>query len=222
MSANRCAALRVHHARRVEPDQADGAVVRQQFLHLRLGLARADTDRNPSYRPGRNPRCCPRRWVRASPAPANNRSRSGCGAALARRRQFLQRIAMERRGIDDVVLADLGVIHGEAVVMLAGDDDVLHAGVLGHLHPGIGVELHGIELLGAAVRIRVTGILAWFMIHSPIPGMALPFHSPAGMAVEPPMNEQAELRLAEPFHPLVLGRLLGRRAGRGDRQSGHR
>ena len=44
-------------------------------------------------------------------------------------------------------LLDLRIVHGEAVVMLAGDHDVLHAGVLRHLHPRFGVELHGIELL---------------------------------------------------------------------------
>ena len=34
----------------------------------------------------------------------------------------------------------------------------------------------------ASCSYSATGILARFMIHSPMPGMGWPFHSPAGMA----------------------------------------
>ncbi len=34
----------------------------------------------------------------------------------------------------------------------------------------------------ASCSYSATGILARFMIHSPMPGIRLPFHSPAGMA----------------------------------------
>ena len=91
-------------------------------------------------------------------------------------------VALERRGVDDVVAAGLRVEQGEAVVMLRRDDDVLHAGVLGELDPGVGVELHGVELRGECLVFAAPGIFARFMIHSPMPGTVLPFHSPAGMA----------------------------------------
>ena len=42
----------------------------------------------------------------------------------------------------------LRTIHGETVVVLAGDDDILHAGVVGQLRPLLGIELRGIELPG--------------------------------------------------------------------------
>ncbi len=40
--------------------------------------------------------------------------------------------------------------HGEAVVMLGGDDDVLHAGGFCDGDPCVGVEPGGIELGGEA------------------------------------------------------------------------
>ena len=43
----------------------------------------------------------------------------------------LSGIALERRGGDDVEGVGLRVEHGEAIVVLGGDDDVLHAGGFG-------------------------------------------------------------------------------------------
>ncbi len=119
--------------------------------------------------------------------------------------QFLQRIALERRGVHDVVRAGLGAVHREAVVMLAGDDDVLHAGVLGHLHPLLGIELHRIELRGQLLVLLDRDLGP---VHDPLADagdlLALPF--PGGNGIQPPVDEQAELGLAEPVHPR---RLLG-------------
>ena len=42
------------------------------------------------------------------------------------------------------------------------------------------------------------------MIHSPMPGICLPSHVPAGIAVEPPVDEHAEARLAPPLHARVF------------------
>ena len=42
--------------------------------------------------------------------------------------ELAEGVALEGSGGDDVEGVDLGVEHGEAVVVLGGDDDVLHAG----------------------------------------------------------------------------------------------
>ncbi len=55
---------------------------------------------------------------------------------------------MEWSGVDNVVLADLGAVHGEAVVMFGRDYQILRAGGLGDRHPLVGVKLHRVELPG--------------------------------------------------------------------------
>ena len=59
--------------------------------------------------------------------------------------EFLEGIALEGGPIDDVVGADFRVIHGEAVVMFGGDDEVFHAGGFGEIDPGFGVEVDGLN-----------------------------------------------------------------------------
>ena len=64
--------------------------------------------------------------------------------------EFLERVALEGRGGDDVEGVGLGVEHGEAVVVLGGDDDVLHAGGFGQRDDVVRAEAGGVELLGAS------------------------------------------------------------------------
>ncbi len=92
--------------------------------------------------------------------------------------EFLERVALERRGLD-APIGERGAEHAEAVVMLAGDDDVFHAGVLGGAHPVVGVEFHRIELRHE-LGVLESGIFVSFMIHSPAPDVGLPSHAPAG------------------------------------------
>ena len=49
------------------------------------------------------------------------------------------------RGVHNVEVGVLRVPHGEAVVVLRGDDDVVHAGSLREAGVGARVELHGVE-----------------------------------------------------------------------------
>jgi hypothetical protein len=57
--------------------------------------------------------------------------------------QHLEDVLLVGRAVHDVVVGDLGVEHREAVVVLAGDRDVLHARRLHEGHPLRGVELSG-------------------------------------------------------------------------------
>src|SRR6185437_10067951 len=63
----------------------------------------------------------------------------------ALRRQFLQRIAAERRCVDDVVVGKRAVEHTKAVMMLRGDHQVAHPRFSSQRHPGCGVKLYWIE-----------------------------------------------------------------------------
>ena len=126
----------------------------------------------------------------------------------ARGGELLEHVALERRGVDDVVRADLRVVEREAVVMLRGDDDVFHARVFRELHPLVGVELDRIELPGELLVFLHRDLRA---VHDPLAdaGNAAAFPLAGGNRVEPPVNEEAVLRLVE---PLEAFRLCGVRA----------
>jgi hypothetical protein len=49
------------------------------------------------------------------------------------------------------------VEQAKAVVVLGGDDQVLHAGLVGEVGPLVGVELDGIEVVGELSRIPRSG-----------------------------------------------------------------
>ena len=93
--------------------------------------------------------------------------------------QLAQRIAMEGRGGDDVEGVCFGIEHGEAVVMLGGDDDVLHAGGFGQGDDVVRAEAGGVELAceGLVVGDRDGGV-----VHDPLAerGICLPSQVPAG------------------------------------------
>ena len=82
---------------------------------------------------------------------------------------------------------------------------IFHAGLFGQGHPLLGVELHGIELLGEFLVLRDRHVR---LFHEPLAvvGLALPLAR--GHRVDAPVDEQPEAGLGEPFHP--GGPLLGR------------
>ena len=136
---------RIHAA--VKPNQAEGTVVGEEFAELRLGFV-FEILRKVLFGGIVIPVVAeavgvvPIFAVRVVDAEANAGTATGFG-------KFFEGIALEGGPIDDVVFADLGVIHGEAVMMFGGDDHIFHAGGLGEGDPGFGVEMHGIELMGA-------------------------------------------------------------------------
>ena len=101
----------------------------------------------------------------------------------------------------------------EAVVVLGGDDDVLHPRVLRRLHPRLGVELHGVELRARTSRTRRTGMLR--ARHDPLAARRRPLAVPVPgrHGVEPPVDEHPEARVAPPCHPRILLRCGLRTSG---------
>ena len=135
---------------------------------------------------------------------------------LARCRELGERVAPERRRLDDVPVRGLGVKHREAVMVLRGDHDVLHPRVLGDAHPLVRVVIDRVELLGVR-PVPIHGDLA--LMHDPLadPADRLAVVHPRGHRVHAPVDEHPEARLAEPLHPDVAlgGRLGGVRVGVG-------
>ena len=105
------------------------------------------------------------------------------GAGL---RELLERVAAERRRVDDVVVRLRGVEHGEAVVVARRDRDVARAGPLERLRPGAGVEVRRVELGGLRLVVRERHVRL-----AQVP-LAL---APDG--VDAPVDEDAEAPLRE-------------------------
>lgn len=84
--------------------------------------------------------------------------------------------------------AGLGAIVGEAVVVLAGDHDVAHAGALKETGPFVGVEVDRIEGLGVLVIFGLRDLEE----------VAGPFVA-AEDRIGAPMDEDAELGVFEPL-----------------------
>ena len=114
----------------------------------------------------------------------------------ARVGEHLQDVPPVGRAVDDVVVAHLGVVHREAVVVLRRDRDVLHARRLRHRHPGRGVVLHRVE--GGREVALVLGDGDPLLVHHPLPV--------SRHRVDAPVDEEAEAGLLEPLARLqVLG-----------------
>ena len=185
----------------VEPDQADRPVLAQQLAELRLDFAlqiggevlAAFVEVPVVARPVRVVPVLVLRVVEAELDPR-------CGARL---RQLRQRVAAERRRIDDVVRAARRPEDREPVVVLGGDDQVAHPRLHRQLHPGAGVEAHRVEALGERGVPLARDALAK---HDPLADsrhlLALP--DAGGDGVQAPVDEHPEARLAPPGQSRVV------------------
>ena len=77
---------------------------------------------------------------------------------------LLEDVPIEQGKIHAVVVGDLRVPHTEAVVMLGGDYNVLHSGVLNGLHPCVRIKLHRVELFRVFLVLRNRNIC---LFHDP-------------------------------------------------------
>ena len=103
---------------------------------------------------------------------------------------------------DDVEGVRFRVKHGEAVVMLGGDDDVLHASGLGEGHNIVRIEAGGVKhgREGLIVRDCNGGV-----VHNPLADsrdlLAIP--GAGWYRVETPVDEHAKAGFAPPLHASV-------------------
>src|SRR6185312_1309966 len=102
--------------------------------------------------------------------------------------QFLERVARERRSVNDVVTSQLAVKHAEAVVMLARDGDVPNPRGLAGLDPGLRVEVGRVESGGKLFVLADRDLV--------------PVHDERSLAkqrVDPPVDKQAEPSIFKPL-----------------------
>ncbi len=91
------------------------------------------------------------------------------------------------RGVHHVEVGLLGVPEAEAVVVLGGEADVFHAGVLEDVEPGVGVAFGGVELVDKGLVLGAGDAAAPLFLL--VPGVD---------GVEAPVDEEAEALLEEP------------------------
>ena len=97
-------------------------------------------------------------------------------------------------GVGGLEVGILTVEEAEAVVVLGGQDHVLHAGLLGGLGPGPGVVVPGVELVEVG---HVLGFGHLLVTAHPL--------APGGDAVQAPVDKHAEPGLAKPLHSCLIG-----------------
>src|ERR1700687_624229 len=129
----------------VEPDTADRPVLSEQLGELLIyegDVAGPVAAFRPARRLARPP---PREVIRMMPVELRVVKVEFDPLPLTFTRKFLERIALERSPVDDVVGRGLGRKHREAVVVARGDGDVSHSGGLGERHPFASLEPYWIE-----------------------------------------------------------------------------
>ena len=123
--------------------------------------------------------------------------------------EFAEWVTLKGSCGNNVERVCIGVKHGEAVVVLGGDDDILHPRGLGEGHNIPSAEAGGIELgrEGLVLRDRDRAL---FIIHSPMPGICFPAPGAGRDGVKAPVDEHTEAGFAPPLHPdIALGGALG-------------
>ena len=168
----------------VEPDAADGPVVRQQFGNLRahkIQVIRVHLPLLLGVGYGRVAGI-----VAAAPVQQGVVEIQGHPLPVAGIGEFLEDVAAEGAGVHYVIVGGGAVEHREPVVVAGGDGDVAGAGGLYLGYPPVRIEFGGIEAAGQ-LGVLLIGYLV--DVHHPLSAGEHGIHSP--------VDEDAELVVAE-------------------------
>ena len=117
--------------------------------------------------------------------------------------KFRQDVTLKRCGINHIIVGILRVPQAKPVVVLAGNDDILHPCILCYLYPLFGIEFDRIKLFGERLIFR-DGDFSPF--HNPLTDTRHFFAFPLSgrYGIKAPMDKHAEPGLAPPAHPFVF------------------
>ena len=149
--------IHIHIPQSVEPDCAYRPVIRQQLGQLAvhkvqvvlplLSLSGLHTLLGPP-RPGMQTGASKREEIVPSPVQVGVIEVQLYSLLAAGLGEFSYHVPPERAAVHYIVCASLRLEHREAVVMAAGDSEVLRSGSLDGLHPLAGVEFRRTEAVG--------------------------------------------------------------------------
>ena len=142
----------------IEPDPADLAVLREQLAELAVHVVEVAVPVPVVGPAGIATRAPSRVVVGMVPVQLGVVEEELYPLTVALVGQHLQDVLVVRRAVDDVVVRDLGVEHGEAVVVLARDRDVPHACRPGQGDPFRRIELRDGVLMLAREDMHLVGI----------------------------------------------------------------
>ena len=129
----------------VKPDGTDGSVVGQQLGQLVVHELVVLAPVGGCWIVGHLFLVTPQGVVQTVPIQMGIVEMQLDAVTLASVGEFLEHIALEGGGIDNVVVGDCALEHRESVVMARGDGDVAGARILDGSHPLVGVETRRIE-----------------------------------------------------------------------------
>ena len=121
--------------------------------------------------------------------------------------QFTQDVAAGAH-FSGIPVGDVALVHLEAVMMLRHGHDVLRAGLLKQVCPGIGRELlrleHGDEILVAEILVGAVGLEVMLILAGALDVHAagIPLAGIAGHGIHAPMDENAEFGAPVPIRHL--------------------
>ena len=119
-------------------------------------------------------------------------------------------IGAERSRLGDGKVRPGAVIHAEAVVVLGGENHVLHSGAPKDIGPLCRIEIHRVEHLGQApVPLLVALVGAAFRPHNPVLVAYIPGFHDAGHRIQAPVHQNAEFQVLPPVQFLQHGRVCG-------------
>ena len=131
--------------------------------------------------------------------------------------QGLEKVFAIRRRIYNIPVTDRGIEQSKTIMVLGGDDDVLHASVLGHEYPCFRIVIYRVELLGILLIFRYRNLS---IMHDPFANILylLAFMYPSRNGVDAPVDKKSKTSFTPPGHAritllcslIVVGSLVGR------------
>ena len=116
--------------------------------------------------------------------------------------QRLEKIFAIRRRVHNIPITDCSIEKSETIMVLGGDDDVLHTSILSHEHPSFRIVIYWVELLRVLLIFRYRDLS---IMHDPFANILylLAFVSPSWNGVDTPVDKKSKSSFTPPGHACV-------------------
>ncbi len=108
--------------------------------------------------------------------------------------QLLQYVLSVWCSLNDIIITHLGVVHGETVMVLAGDRDIFHTSIFSNIYPLISIKLCWIEKSGQHF-VRFDGY--FLLLHDPFGDTHIT--ATCHLTIHSPMDKESEFGISKSF-----------------------